>query len=265
MNKVLLYALATLSILGAFTLTYAGDSTLTKIVQTKELKVGMELGCIPFEMKDKHGNIIGFDIDLVKDMAKAINVKPIFIPTDWDGIIPSLITGKFDMIVSCMAITPERNTQVNYTDAYLDSGISFVKQLKHKETTIKDLDKSTTIIGAKLGETSELVARKLFKKAKIMTYDSVDAMNMDALTNKIDGFMYDKPGNDIFMLTKGKDKLSYDGKAISYEPIAIAIRKGDPDFMNFLNNYLKIFIKDGTQEKLYDYWFKNSDWHKKVF
>lgn len=80
-------------------------STLNQILQKGVLTVGMEPGYMPFEMKDKKGNIIGFDVDMAKAMAKAMGVKLKLVPTAWDGIIAGLITGKYDIIMSGMTVT----------------------------------------------------------------------------------------------------------------------------------------------------------------
>ncbi len=96
----------------------AKKSTLEEILKRGELRVGFEAGYMPFEMTDKKGNFVGFDIDMAKEMAKAMGVKFVPVNTAWDGIIPSLITGKFDIIMSGMTVTQERNlkvTEVSHT------------------------------------------------------------------------------------------------------------------------------------------------------
>ena len=75
------------------------NSTLNQIIQKGELRVGLEPGYMPFEMKDKKGRIIGYDVDLAKDMAKAMGVKLTLVPTEWDGIIAGLLTNKYDIII----------------------------------------------------------------------------------------------------------------------------------------------------------------------
>jgi len=75
-------------------------STLNQILKRGELRVGTEAGYMPFEMRDKQGNIIGFDIDLAKKMASVLKVKVTFVNTQWDGIIPALLTDKFDILMA---------------------------------------------------------------------------------------------------------------------------------------------------------------------
>ena len=89
------------------------QSTLEKIIASGELRHGFEAGYMPFEMTDKNGEFIGFDIDMGKKMAEALGVKWVPINTAWDGIIPSLMTDKFDIIMSGMTVTQERNIKIN--------------------------------------------------------------------------------------------------------------------------------------------------------
>ena len=88
------------------------SSTLNKILQRGELRIGLDPGYMPFEMKDKNGRLIGYDIDMAKKMAKDMGVKLKIVPTDWDGIIAGLLTDKFDIIMSGMTITQQRNLKI---------------------------------------------------------------------------------------------------------------------------------------------------------
>jgi polar amino acid transport system substrate-binding protein len=83
----------------------AKKSTIEEILKNGELRVGFESGYMPFEMTDKTGNFVGFDIDMAKEMAKAMGVKFVPVNTAWDGIIPALLTKKFDIIMSGMTVT----------------------------------------------------------------------------------------------------------------------------------------------------------------
>ena len=101
-------------------------STLNKILQRGVLRVGMEPGYMPFEMKDKKGNIIGFDVDIAKAMAKAMGVKLELVPTAWDGIIAALLTDKFDILMSGMTVTQERNLKINFANPYISVGQTII-------------------------------------------------------------------------------------------------------------------------------------------
>ena len=239
-------------------------STLNAILQRGELRVGLEPGYMPFEMKDKKGNIIGFDVDMAKTMAKAMGVKLKLVPTAWDGIIGSLLTDKFDILISGMTITQERNLKINFANPYISVGQTILAQKKHAGKTWKDLDKPEYTIVTKLGVTGEIATRKMFKHAKIRTFETEADAAQEVLNGKADAFVYDKPYNAIFFAAKGKGKLIHMDQDLTYEPLGWAVRKGDPDFLNWLNNFLNQVKHDGVYDRIYNKWFKSTKWQKKV-
>ncbi len=160
-------------------------STLNQIIERGELRVGMEPGYMPFEMKDKKGNIIGFDVDFAKKMAKDMGVKLKLVPTTWDGIIAALIIEKYDIIMSGMTITQSRNLKINFADPYIVVGQTMMmrKELSGKVKVAKDLDKAEYTIATKLGVTGEIAARKFFKKAKIALVKDSSLVSVISITD----------------------------------------------------------------------------------
>jgi polar amino acid transport system substrate-binding protein len=265
MKKLLITVLALTSLVFAADFNVWKHSTLHSITKKGEVRVCTEPGYVPFEMRDKHNRIIGLDIDIAKKMAKDMNVKLKLVPTAWDGIISALLTGKCDMIMSGMTITQQRNLKISFTNPYFLVGQTMLVNKKHKNVkSYKDLDKPGMIITTKLGVTGEIAARKMFKKATIKTFDSESAAVQEVLNNRADAFIYDKPYNELFMAGKGKGKLIFLNQDLTYEPLGIAINHGDPDFLNWLNNFLKQIKNDGTYKHIYDKWLKNTDWLKRV-
>src|SRR5210317_2462845 len=120
----------------------AAADTLDDILERGTLRVGMEPGYMPFELTNKKGEIIGFDVDMAKRMAKAMDVKLELVSTAWDGIIPSLLTDKFDIIMSGMTVTQSRNLRVNFADPYIIVGQTILinKKLEGKIKSYKDLN-----------------------------------------------------------------------------------------------------------------------------
>ena len=133
----------------------AKKSTIESILQSKELRVGFESGYLPFEMTAKDGSFMGFDIDLGKALAKSMGVKWVPVNTAWDGIIPALVTDKFDIIIGGMTITQSRNLQINFSNPYIVVGQAVLLNKKHEGTvkTYKDLDNPKYTIVSRLGTT----------------------------------------------------------------------------------------------------------------
>ncbi|MFV0482271.1 MAG: transporter substrate-binding domain-containing protein [Campylobacteraceae bacterium] len=239
-------------------------STLNQILERGELSIGFDPGYMPFEMRTKRGDIIGFDIDIAREMANAMGVKLKLVPNDWNGIIASLLTGKFDMILAGMTVTSERNLRINFTDPYITIGQTLLANKKHAGKTWKDLDKSGYTITAKLGTTGEIVAKKIFKNAKIKTFEAQSEAIQEVMNGVADAWIYDQPPNSIYMLEKGKGTLVHMNELLTSEPLAIGIRKGDPDFLNWLNNFLSQIKHDGTYDRIYNKWFNDDKWLNQV-
>jgi len=241
-------------------------STLNQIVQKGVLRVGMEPGYMPFEMKDKKGNIIGFDVDMARKMAKDMGVKLQIVPTAWDGIIAGLLANKYDIIISGMTITQKRNLKINFANPYINIGQTMLVRasVAKGKKSWKDLDKPQYTIVTKLGVTGEIATRRMFKHAKIRTFDTEADAVQELLNGKADAFVYDKPYNAMFMAKRGGKGIVHWDKDLTFEPLGWAVRKGDPDFLNWLDNFLNQVKHDGTYEKMYNKWFKNISWLKRV-
>ena len=114
---VVLAAMAVPAGAGELQQQLTGESTLEQILQRGVLKVGMDT-FVPWAMKDKNGELIGFEIDVATRLAEDMGVKVQFVPTQWDGIISALQTGKFDVVIGGMGIVPKRNIKVNFSIPY---------------------------------------------------------------------------------------------------------------------------------------------------
>lgn len=243
----------------------AAESALENILNTGELKVCFDAGYMPFEMKTKDGRYIGFDIDIAKYMARSMGVKFTPVNTAWDGIIPAMQTGKCDIIMAGMTVTAERNLKVNFATPYIVIGQSVVlsPKLEGKVTSYKDLNDPKYTVATKLGTTGAEAAKKYVPNAKLDLYDTeVDAV-LQVVNGKADAFVYDLPYNAIYS-AQNKDKVVHLDQPFTYEPLGWAIRQDDPNFLNFLNNYLRQIQGDGTYDRIYNKWFKSDSWLSEV-
>lgn len=244
----------------------AKKSTLEEILKRGELRVGFEAGYMPFEMTDKKGNFVGFDIDMAKEMAKAMGVKFVPVNTAWDGIIPSLITGKFDIIMSGMTVTQERNLKVNFADPYIIVGQTILLNKKHEGTvkSYKDLNDPKYIVTSKLGTTGEQAVKRVIPKCTYKSFETETEAALEVVNDKADAFVYDLPFCVVFLAQQGAGKLVFLDQPFTYEPLAWAINKGDPDFLNWLNNFLRQVKNDGRYDQIYNKWIKSTDWIQDV-
>ncbi|UCF92183.1 MAG: transporter substrate-binding domain-containing protein [Desulfobacterales bacterium] len=274
MKKGLVLSLAALMVTGflfsstvwAADIELAKKSTVERILKQGELRVGFEAGYMPFEMTDKKGNFVGFDIDMAKEMAKAMGVKFTPVNTAWDGIIPALITEKFDIIVSGMTITQERNLKINFADPYIIVGQTILINKKHEGVikSYRDLNDSKYTVTSKLGTTGEQAVKRLIPKASYKSFETETEAALEVVNGKADAFVYDLPYCVVFNAQQGAGNLVFLDEPFTYEPLAWAINKGDPDFLNWLNNFLRQVRNDGRYELMYNKWIKSTDWIKDV-
>jgi polar amino acid transport system substrate-binding protein len=263
MMKRLMIALVLAMALCAAT-AFAG--TLEEIQKRGTLRVGMEPGYMPFELTNQKGEIIGFDVDMAKRMANAMEVELELVSTAWDGIIPALLTDKFDIIMSGMTLTQQRNMSINFAQPYIIIGQSALVAKKH-EGTVKsyaDLNDPKYTVGSKLGTTGEQATKRMIGNATYISYETEQEGVLELINGKLDAFIYDLPYNAIAIGQRGQDKIYHIDTPFTYEPLAWAVRKGDPDFLNWLNNFLFQVKNDGTYEKIYEKWFVDGSWQKEL-
>jgi len=274
MKKGLLLGLLTIAALGLIfsTAAFGADielakkSTVEKILKRGELRVGFESGYVPFEMTDKTGKFIGFDMDFGRRMAKSMGVKFVPVNTAWDGIIPSLMTDKFDIIMGGMTITQERNLKINFANPYIVVGQSILLNKKHegKVLSYKDLNDPKFILTSRMGTTGEQAIKKYIPKATYKGFESEAEAGLEVINGKADALVYDLPFCGFLYGSQGKGKTVFLNQPFTFEPLAWAINKGDPDFLNFLNNFLRQSKGDGFYEKVYNKWIIGSDWKKEL-
>ncbi|ROH87782.1 amino acid ABC transporter substrate-binding protein [Stagnimonas aquatica] len=240
-------------------------STLNQIMKRGELRVGLEAGYMPFEMRDKNGNIIGFDVDLAKKMASVLKVKVSFVNTQWDGIIPALLTDKFDIIMGGMTITPERNAQVNFSQPYIVVGQAALlsSKLKGKISEARQLDDPKYTIATKLGTSGDITATRMMTRARIKRFETEADAALEVKNGRADAFIYDFPFLAIYA-NQYPEGVSLLPEPFTKEALGWAFRKGDPDFENWLNNFLLSIKNDGTYDVLYQRWFQGTAWLKNV-
>ena len=244
----------------------ASAETLSEIQDRGVLRVGMEPGYMPFEMTNQKGEIVGFDVDMAKGIAKAMGVKLELVSTAWDGIIPGLITKKYDMIMSGMTLTQQRNMKVNFAAPYIVVGQSILVKKEHAADvkSYKDLNNKKYKVASKLGTTGEQATKRMIPNATYISFETEQEGVMDLVNGKIDAFVYDLPYMAIANAQKNEGKLIFLDEPFTYEPLAWAIRQGNHDFLNWLNNFMNQVKSDGTYDKIYAKWFLSDKWLKQV-
>ncbi len=243
----------------------AKESTLEQVLQRGVLRVGFST-FVPWAMQDKRGEFIGFEMDVARRLAADMGVKIQFEPTQWSGIIPALLSGKFDIIIGGMSIQPQRALKVNFTIPYEYSGMSIVAGRKHagRYKSLADLNSPEVTLALRQGTTAVEAARKHLPKAKQKLFDNEAQTIQEVLSGRAHAVVASDPF-PAFQALKHPDKLYLPvPKPFTREPIAFAVRKGDPDFVNFLDGWIRVVGDEGWLEERHQYWFRTNAWKNMV-
>jgi polar amino acid transport system substrate-binding protein len=239
---------------------------IKRIQQAKVLKVGTGAGYYPFEMIDKQGNTVGFDMDIAQAMAKSLGVTLQVVDfKDFDAILPALGAGQIDMIIAGMTITAERAQVVNFSQPYFHSGQSVLVNNKHKDTvkTITDLDKAGMTIVTEQGTTGDLAAQKLFKTATVRPMKGGNEATLDVCNGSSDAFVYDQ--SFIAVQAMQYTKCVYPIlEPFTKEPYGVAVRGGQNDLLQWVNTFLDSYLESDGYKDSYNKWFTDSAWLKEV-
>jgi polar amino acid transport system substrate-binding protein len=237
------------------------QSAVEQVIKSGVLKVGMST-FVPWAMKDKTGKLIGFEIDVATRLAEDMGVKIEFIPTKWAGIIPALLTGKFDVIIGGMSVRPDRNLKVNFSRPYDFAGQSLVanKKLAAGFADLKDFDRADVVISARLGSTAADAAKKFMPNAQKRFFDDEAQVIQEVVNGRAHAAVASAP-LPAFQAIKYPDTLFMPlPGTFTREPIGFAVRKGDFDTLNYFDNWIRVTEASGWLAERKHYWFETKDW-----
>lgn len=256
-------------LMGAVALIHGGlvqAGALDDAVRRGVLKVGTTPTYVPFEMTDKQGRIVGFEIDLLQAMSRALGVELELVAVPYTELLSGLMARKFDLIGSGMTVTQERNLKLNFSDSFIVVGQTVLlhPRLAGKVARIEDLDDAGYRIATTEGTTAEAAAQRFLGAARLSSFATPEEGVRQVVTGAADAFIHDAPYNLIAMTRPENQALLALEQPFTYEPLAFGLKKGDYDSLNWINHFLNQVAQDGTYDRLYDKWFKDTDWMAEV-
>jgi polar amino acid transport system substrate-binding protein len=240
----------------------SASPVLDRILSRGELRVGMSGDMPPLNMLNKQDKIIGLDADLAAMMADAMGVKLNVQKIAFSGLLPALEAGSIDLIISNMTMTPDRNLKVAFVGPYFTSG----KGLLTKNTTLTQAKKFADINNPQFtfvalkGSTSEAVTRAGAPQAKLVTVGTENEGVKMVIDGKADAMLADFPICVVAAYRNQGSGLVPVAAPLTYEPIGIAVPKGDPHLLNWLENFLRSVEKAGYMKDLGEKWFAQPTW-----
>lgn len=222
----------------------------------KPLIVGMELAYPPFETKDDQGNPSGVSVDLAAALGEYLN-RPVQIEnTNWDGLIPSLQTGKVDVVISSMTITDERKEVVDFSVPYAHSYLGLLVNTNANINQVEDLNQPGRVVAVKKGTTGNIYATKNLTNATVNALSSENACVTEVTQGKADAFIYDQ------LTIYRQNQLNPDTtKAIlipfqDSESWGMAVNKGNKELLTQIDSFIGEFKAQGGFNELTDKYLK---------
>lgn len=249
----------------AFTLTACGggggekkeaqQTTWEKIQAEGKLVAGLDDTYAPMGFRDENNNLVGFDIDMGAELGKRLGIEVEWQPTAWDGVIASLKAKKFDIIISGMTVTPEREAEVNFAGPYIHAAQALAVKMDNDEVVNAE-DLAGKVVGTQNGSTGLVIAEELdaeYGFAEIKGYADYSLVFQDLKIGRLDGAIADNyVANNYIASMPGEFKLT--GGLFGEEVQGVAIRKDDTDLFEVIDATIKDMIVDGTLAELAEKW-----------
>ncbi|MEJ2649524.1 MAG: ABC transporter substrate-binding protein/permease [Sedimentisphaerales bacterium] len=211
----------------------------------------------PFSYYNEQGELAGFDVDVSREIASRLGKKSTIIATEWDGILAGLLANKYDAIIGSMAITPERQERVNFSEPYYISGAQLFVHRDNPSKIYSIKECAGLRIATVLGETYQHFLEENFPDIKVVTFkSSVEIFEM-LEQKRITGFVTDKLVG-TWQIRQAKRPFVPVGELLYKERIGIAVRKDDTSLLEQINKALSGMEKDGTLDKIHNKYFGSS-------
>jgi len=251
MKRILAILLAVITIT-SLALTACKDKSA---VEGKKYIIATDATWPPMEFVDANKNIVGFDIDLMNAIAKAMGFEVEFRNTAWDGIFAGLDSGSYDAILSSVTILDERKQTYDFSDPYLNAGQAVVVEIDNSTISGGD-DLSGKTVGAQIGTTGAFAVADI-QGATLKEYDTIDLAFMDLVNGLLDAVVTDTPVAADYALASDqfKGKVKIVGEPLTEELYGMCVRKNkSQEFVQAFNEGLKKIKEDGTYAKIYAQW-----------
>jgi polar amino acid transport system substrate-binding protein len=250
MKRVLMALAAMLLVVGAALPASAGK--MEDIRKAGVVRIGVSLGGEPVGFRDPQNNPVGYDVDVATLLAEKLGVKVEFTDVSGDARISMLVSGQLDIVVANTSVTLERAKSVDFSIPYNRAGLRVIVQKDSGITSLDGLAGKKIVVGR--GTTGETFIKKAAPKAELVYTDTFAPDGVLLLQQKrVDAAIEDSSLLD-FLATKNPDLVTLPG-LYSNDPIGIAVAKGDPDFVRWLDMFVSEYIESGAYEANYKKWW----------
>lgn len=220
----------------------------------KTLKIGCNADFAPFEFQDVSGKeYVGFDMDIIRAVAKEMGYKAEIQNINFDGLIPALEAGNIDVIISGMTINDTRKQKVSFSAPYYKSGLTIIVK-KDNNNIKKFADLSGKKVAVQIGTTSAAEVKKI-NGVVVKEFNSSADTFMELKAGGVDAVVNDRPVNDYYIMKSGEKDVRALDELLTAEDYGIAVSKKNPELLKKVDEALSKIRKNGEYDKIYKKWF----------
>jgi ABC-type amino acid transport substrate-binding protein len=233
----------------------SGAGTLDRIIQSKQIRVGVVNDNPPYSFVDNTGNLVGYDIDIINAIAQDVGATPNLIRVDAPGRISGLQTGQLDMTVANFSITPARALVIDFSQPYLVTHFRLVVAADSSLKTLQDANRSSVSVATPRGATSTDQLQAVLPQAQLQVLGSIADVKQALSSGQATAAVFDDTAAPAFLDSQpGKYKL-LDGAFPGGDRIGIGVPKGDPEWTRWIDLWIAQFNFSGQNAAEFQKWF----------
>jgi polar amino acid transport system substrate-binding protein len=261
-SLLLLGCLLVLLVLAGCQTLGLGQSASGRIVKSGQLRVGMAGDYPPMNVRTRDGRLIGLEADLARALASILEVELVLVEKPFGELLAAVEKGEVDVAISGITMTPRRNLKVAFAGPYYIARKAILGRQKTLDglREVQDLKGRGLRVAALAGSTSENLVRQMLPDSKYFFESNQNEALQRVLKGQADVLIADDPVVRFAMLRHRYSNLAFVESAFSAEPLGIAIGRGDPVFVNLVENFLENLELIGLMNTLRVNWFENADW-----
>jgi polar amino acid transport system substrate-binding protein len=244
------------------TSSVTNSPVMDRIIQNGELVVGTAGSMPPLNMTTKDGKVVGIEPDIARYIAAAMGVELRLETMPFAELLGALESGKVDMVLSNMTITPKRNLSAAFVGPYYVSGKAFLTKLETIALAREagDVNSADITLAALKGSTSQFFVEEVIPEAKLVTTEDYDGAVDMVRKGEVHAMVADYPICLVSVFRYPEEGLLTVVTPLTYEPIGIAIPANDPLLLNWLENFMNTMEVSGNLENITDYWLEDASW-----
>jgi polar amino acid transport system substrate-binding protein len=218
------------------------------------IKVGTNAEYQPFEFVDENGEIVGFDVDIVNEIAERAGFEVEWVNTRWDGIFVALANGEFNLVASAVTITDERKQTIDFSEPYFNAGQSIAVRADNADITGPDSLTEGVRVGVQLGTTGDIWLTEN-TQADVQRFEDNPLAVQALAAGDLEAVVADAPTLADIIRANPELNLKMVGEPFTEEFYGIGIRKGQDELKAQIDAALAAMREDGTYDEIYNKWF----------